>query len=139
MLDIQNQEALGYLGELTGEEYLRRAENLSIQRAFNMNQTRGSRNVQAGSHVGGFLGNLVGAKEAGRAVGAGLGYAADVIGTRQYQRLLDMSLRPSVAKFLDVAKRAGNRSPQVVAQAYQELMVNDPEIARLMQSQSEER
>lgn len=137
--DYKSEEALKYLGELTGDDYLRRAENLAIQRGFNMNQTRGSRNVMMGGNIGGFAGKLVGAESGGRAVGSALGYAADVIGTKQYQRLLDLSMKPGVAKTLEVLDRATQRGPQAVSQAIQERMSNDPDFARIMAAPAEER
>ena len=146
--DYRNIEALKMLGSRTGEDYLQRAEDLSIQRALNQGYQRGSRNVNLGAISGhGILkgvgdimgGHGEGAGGFGAVVGAGLGALADQIGPRKYKEVIDFSMSPAGQRVSKILEDAYRRGPQVGIQAFRQLMINDPNLNRIMNRPSEER
>lgn len=134
--DLKNIHALDYLGELSGQDFLQRAEDLAVKRALEQGFTRGSRNVNLGGlSLSGAMragANLLGGDPSqaagfGAALGGILGGAADIFGPKVYRKFLDMQLNPKLAPYFTAIYKAAQRGPQAVAQAHQQLMENDPE------------
>ena len=75
----------------------------------------------------------------GAVVGAGLGALADQIGPRKYKEVIDFSMSPAGQRVSKILEDAYRRGPQVGIQAFRQLMINDPNLNRIMNRPSEER
>lgn len=141
--DFKNQERLRYLGEIGGDNFLQRADDLGVQRALNQGFTRGSRNTNLGAFsVGGVLGKIFkgdpAAAQVGQGVGAMLGAAADLAGPQTYKAMLDFSMSPRFPQYRAALQDAARRGPNAFIAITNSIGRQDPEFQAYATGRAEE-
>lgn len=136
--NIAQTQQLQYLGELADQDFIKAAKDLGVKKAFETGFVRGSRNVNLGAFsLGGIAGKLTkseGGGEIGKAIGATLGAAADVVGPQTYKVLVDIIDQPRFQKYAGILSDAANKSPIILARALSSIADRDGELKSFLQN-----